>query len=833
MRSTTSTYKQIIASDNTRQWLVRIEMTLADATELVITDADIMQGTFKVMSASSSESSFDIGSAVIGKCQFTLDNFNDTFTGYDFFNATAVVWVKLVSGNVVDTEYHRLGFFTVDEPQAPGSLIQLELLDNMWKLDVPLSEITLTYPCTILSALQTICTYCGVTLQTTTFHGYNYQLTKAPEKDMNCREFIQYCAMIGCNFCIMDDQGYLELKWYDTTVANAVVFDRLKSRNVGTDEITITGVKFVLDNTDYKIGTDGYVLTLENPLVDTSNVSAVLNLIWDILEGFKIRTFNLTALPDITPEVGDYVKIAYKNGYIYSNLTNFTFTPSLVTALEGAITPTRSLTKRYSKTVQAAVEIARKTTDERISAYDLAVQTMNNLAIHAMGAYQESEDLVTGGRVYYLSNKPITKDAQGHCTFTSGSSVFKTTGEGLFVSTDGGQTWTNGYNAQTGELIVNVLYTIGLHADWIYTGELTVGGSNVRTTNPTITVKDANNVTVCTINSQGIIMGSGYIASSDFEDKTPVDVFSLHGMKIDVNGKYIKSPHFGFNENGAYLDGEIEANSGHIGGAVIDQHSLTIRGDIELYSGSSQFRFTPYDYRLAEDFYLKFEREGNTTVTVTLIEHKTSDTTIGTYTLNDDDPVLSARLDHTLGMDNNTGYYQINISGGSASVVIDDAILAYMGEGGFRGVLQGIFEGYLESNSGIINGLKYSGGGSFYGSDLRLVNENGYSNTNAEIHLEGGTSSVLPTLERTYNGTTQEVSWGNKQNPIQADLLPPSSAGVDGDLIISGTGNGRDLYRYETNQWVKIGAMPNITITDTDPGEGVALGDDNFILVYE
>ena len=114
MKSTTSAYKQIIASGNTRQYHVRVEMTLADGTifdgrtgnEPAITDEDILSGSFRYETASSSTSSFDIGSAIIGLCKFSLKNYDDRFTQYDFFNATATVWVKLEG----DSEYIRIGF---------------------------------------------------------------------------------------------------------------------------------------------------------------------------------------------------------------------------------------------------------------------------------------------------------------------------------------------------------------------------------------------------------------------------------------------------------------------------------------------------------------------------------------------------------------------------------------------------------------------------------------------------------------------------------------------------------------------------------------------------
>lgn len=845
MRSTSSTYKQIIASGETRNWKVNINMTLADDTQLTLTEENIMQGSFKIMTASSSDSTFDLGSAIIGKCSFTLDNWTDSFTDYDFFDATAVVWVKLVG----DVEYHRIGFFTVDEPTYAGSLVQIEMLDNMWKLDRPFSEITLPTRRTCLNVVQAICSYCGVLLATQNFHGYDFVLT-IPEQEMNCREVLQYIAMIGCNFCFMDDQGRLNLKWYDiadyeqsldggtfntTTTpysdgddadggnftnyasgddydggsfigsSDVVYFTRLMSRNIGTDVLTITGVKFVIGENTYRIGQEGYVLTLENPFVNENNVTTVLNLIWDILQGFKIRTFNITALPDITPEVGDSVAISYKGNMVYSYLTNFTFTPSLCTASLGAETPTRNLTTRYSQAVQSAIEVARRETAQQISDYDLAVQEMNNLAIHAMGAYQDYEEIPTGGRIYYLSNKPITKDSDGHCHFETGSSVFKTTGDGLFVSTDGGQTWVNGYNTQTGELIVNVLYTIGLHADWIYTGTLTVGGSNVRTTNPEIVVKDSQNNVICTINSDGIIMGKGYIASSDYQDTTPVSPYSQAGMKIDVNNKYVKSPYFGFDETGSHLKGEIEAASGKIGAATITQDSIKILGDIELYKGTSTFKFVPTDYYFAEDFVLSLEAVDyqSGSATVTLVKHTNgTDTTVGTYTINSTDPVETALIDHTVGQ-NSGDYYQVTISGFAVSVNAHDVLLAYMGQEGFRGILQGMFKGHIESKSGTIHGNDYDGDG-LYG-DLAIRRTNGYNNAPAKIDIDTGSTNTLPDIVRTYSGGSQSVAWGDKQNFIPVDVnTPPQFQGKEGDLVFSVTNNPRILYRYENGAWVRV-----------------------------
>lgn len=581
MKATTPKFKQIMASGNARDYVVKVDLTLADdpntPTVLHLTEEDIWNDSFSIETASSSTSSFDIGTAIIGQCKFALNNFDEQFNQYDFFNASAVVWVGL-KGDTDNNDhqvYYRMGFFTVDEPTYAGSLIQLVLLDNMWKFDVPMSEITINYPITALNMVLAICSHCGVTLdQTVQFHGASFSIAKAPKEDMNCREMLQYVAMLGCNFCEITPTGQLKLRWYDTASLpeesdldggtfntnttpysdgdsadggnftdytsgdsfdggsftdnpNVAYFTRLLNSSFGTDVITITGVKFVIDETVYDIGEDGYVLELDNPLVNADNVSTVLNLIWDVLEGFSLRTYNITVVSDLSVEIGDCCAIKdYKGNYIYSWITCNTFKFANHIVRCDAINPTRTLTKQYSKVVQAAVEIARKQADEIISDYDLAVQNMNNLAVNAMGAYEDYEDLATGGRVYYMSNRPITK-VNNVCTFTSGSTVYKKSGDGFFVSRDGGQTWVNGYNISTGELVINVLDAVGINFDWARGGTLTLGGQN--NVNGVLSVLNSSGNEIGRWGKDGIQINQGTLTSVGTSSWVKIDNGHISG----------------------------------------------------------------------------------------------------------------------------------------------------------------------------------------------------------------------------------------------------------------------------------------------------------------
>ena len=512
MKATTPGFKSILASGGSRQYLIKVDLELTDGTIFHLTEADIWEDSFGIETASSGTSSFDIGTAVIGKCTFTINNISGDFDNYDFFNAEAVVWLGLV-GDVVNNvqQYYRMGFFTVDEPERASGLISLSLLDNMWKFDVPFADVNISYPITAVNAVLAICSYCGVSLAGTSanFHGYNFSIAEAPKDvdNMNCREMLQYIAMIGCNFCTINDSGYLEIKWYDVnaTAETTDVFELNQRTSFGTTEIEITGVKFVIDNTPYLIGSAGYVLELQNPLVNASNVNAVLSLIWAILDGFTLTTYNVSCASDLAAEIGDKVKIIdYKGNYTYSWLTLNSFKLAGHQIQCNAEPPQRTLVKRYSKTVQAAVEVARQQTNEIISNYDLAVQMMNDLAVNSMGGYEDYEDLSTGGRVWYLSNMPITK-VNNVCSFEPNSTVYKKSGSGFFVSRDGGTTWVNGYDSQTGELVVNVLDAIGINFDWARGGTLTLGGYG--NGNGVLSIQNASNVEKVHGDNTGIFVG--------------------------------------------------------------------------------------------------------------------------------------------------------------------------------------------------------------------------------------------------------------------------------------------------------------------------------------
>lgn len=756
MKSTTSGYKTIISSGNRRHYLIKIDLTLANNTVLHLTNADIWEDTFGIDTASSGTSSFDIGCAIIGKCTFTINNIDGDFDNYDFFNATAVVWLGLegdTTGSPATQQYYKMGTFTVDEPSIANGLISLTLLDYMWKFDRPLPNLTL--PNSALTVINALCSHCGVVLGTQSFHGSSFSVPAIENlDDMNCRELLQYIVMIGCNFCTMNADGQLIIKWYNTsaTSATTAVFDYNMSTSFGSEDIEITGIKTTIDNTDYTRGSSGYVLEIENPLINSNNVSTALNLMWEILHAnstnFTLRTFNITTASDLCVEIGDKCKIRdYKGNYIYSWVTTNSFKTASHLLQCNAVAPNRTLVTRYSKNVQIAVAEARKNTAEQLSTYDQVVQLMNELAVNAMGGFEDYEDAQTGGRIWYWSNMPITKSAQGVCSFQPGSVVFKKTGTGLFVSTNGGSTWGNAYDAQTGELVINMLYAIGIHADWIRTGTLLVGGSHTNPANADIQVYDDNDDLICTINKNGITMHQGIISSPDYAEEEYA-TYSTTGMKLDVLNKIMRSPFFAIDTSGAYFKG-----------------TMLITGDIDLRRGS--FKFVPAEYGISDTFLLELYVPSSFSGSATYEIVRTNGTVISIVasgTLTSAEPSAFKSLDPLIS--DPTEYYQITTSDLAVHSRITDATLAYVGTDGFKGDLVGSVDGKVTSNYGCIKGF-------YYGVDTdgrpldRLFKR--YSGNNDEFYIDHAN------IGRVQSNNTASVSWDN------------------GVVILNGSGNSEGV----------------------------------------
>ena len=119
--------------------------------------------------------------------------------------------------------------------------------------------------------------------------------------------------------------------------------------------------------------------------------------------------------------------------------------------------------------VSTAVDEAVSNMDIDVGYIEEDLNDMAKLIINGLGLYFTRESLPSGGYRFYLHNEPQLADSDVRYYMSA---------SGLMVTTDGGQTWTTGYNPQTGEMILQALSTITLRALEIYGSTITFGDIN-------------------------------------------------------------------------------------------------------------------------------------------------------------------------------------------------------------------------------------------------------------------------------------------------------------------------------------------------------------------
>lgn len=522
MLSTSTEFDNLI--NEARQFILGAEIALADSTALTLDDASIIQGGMEFEDAVSSSSTFQIGAAIVGKLALTLNNEDGRFDGYEFTDAQVMPSIGLPLSET--TETLQKGYYTVDEPTFIGNIVKLECLDNMHRFETGFAGVQLTFPCTALFALQTICTYCGVPIANSDFTNSGFVIQSAPDiKELTCLGMVSYIAQIAGCYARVNVQGALEFRWYDTGIfendvvldggvfdngepvyasgdsanggtfrpwsngddANGGTFVDIKKFNhlfnfgstptIGIDDIVVTGVR--IENTDsdngYTVmyGTDGYVLGIsDNPLIQSqSDADTIVNIIGAKIVGMRFRQFSCSVLSNPAYEAGDPVKISVRtrSGYTTyeSYITGLSYkVGSRETIKCEAESPSRNTSKQYGAETRNIVR-ARNEAKTVVKAYDLTVQQFMNLMTRGYGLFQSQEEQPNGSVIYYMHDQP---------TIAASTAVWKFNENGLFLSTDHGLTWGVDTN---GNMLVNVLTAKGINADWIITG--TINGVRIET----------------------------------------------------------------------------------------------------------------------------------------------------------------------------------------------------------------------------------------------------------------------------------------------------------------------------------------------------------------
>lgn len=504
MRDISDRFKNEQNNDN-RNYLKYADITLTDGTIINLTNADFWSNGMKFEDSVSDDNTFNIGSANINTLNLSINNFDGKYTDYDFTDATVICYVGIelepedtsalldtTGDKILDTtgneiivhknaliEKIRICTMTVvDTPYQNTTIIELECEDNMRKFDRDYSASKLKYPATRKQIIQDACKVCGVTLDTLNFYQDSYQIPARPDDEaLTFRQVIAWTCQIGCQYARCDKYGRLTIKWYDTEVtdANRAVINSTNGFTPNLDDVVITGVQVTeyLESTStdeeassYLYGEEGYVLKISaNKLIPQGTGEVVANIIGEKCVGMSFRPFETECLTDIVLEAGDAVLITDRKGNKYkSYLTNVVLQPGSFEQIScNAESAARNSSKTYSLVTQAAVD-ARKSVWKERTTREQALQEFKDRLDNSTGVYTTVQTQQDGSQIFYLHDKP---------TLAESKAVWKMTAEAWGVSTDGGQTWNGGMTVD-GDTIVRILNAVGVNADWINAGAITV-----------------------------------------------------------------------------------------------------------------------------------------------------------------------------------------------------------------------------------------------------------------------------------------------------------------------------------------------------------------------
>lgn len=479
------------------------EIAFTDGRTLSLTQNDFTMSNNGITDGAGN-SSFPLGVAVEKSIQIELMNNDDHLSDYDFQGA--IIRLKLHFALENRTETIDYGTYTVVTPEAYGSVVTIDAVDDMYRADVPYTS-SLNFPVELGEAVRDACATLGIALATPTFKNDDFVVQAKPE-DITFREFFAMASMIACGYARIDYEGKMHMKSYDFSYfeqsdgLNGGIFDpanpyktgdkadggsfnpwnvgyeadagsfkgmdkihvlyNFTSLTVETDDVVITGIKHEgEDGETYFYGKEGYVLSIENSLISGQEQKAV-DLIGESIVGIRFRPFSSEHIGYPLAEFGDLAYIIDRKNNAYQTvLTDIDFTFFGLTLFTcAADSPVRN-SSSYASNLTKAVVQARKNTAKQISDYDREVQRFASMAANSMGLYETKEEQPDGSIIYYQHDKPTLAESQ---------TIWKNTAGAFLVSNDGGETW-RGMDA-AGNALLTVLSVVGIKADWIIAGLL-------------------------------------------------------------------------------------------------------------------------------------------------------------------------------------------------------------------------------------------------------------------------------------------------------------------------------------------------------------------------
>lgn len=444
-----------------------VDITFPDGTKKTI-DEEIMNGDNGFTDCAES-SSFPVGTSVCKTLTLNINNYEEQWKEYEFYSAKIHAYLKINSlAEKIDK-----GIYTVTTPEKYSDIITITALDDMYKANKAYTS-GLKLPQSLINLVRDACETIGIGMNLTMSHG-DIIIRSIPD-NMTFRQLFGYAAMVESANARIDYSGNLGFIKWDFEKADIPDLKNYGNPPVlSSDDIIITGIRVKNgqsnDDTDSEYsgmyGKEGYLLELENELIDSDQLETVASIIGEQIVGARFRNLEGDLVYNPLIEFGDMV-------YTYDRLGNKYLTPltdvsgnvgGLTTVKTQADDPIRGSSDYYSegtKAIVAARQMVKKETSAREEAVKRLEQKISDT--NASGMFCTDVRQEDGSTIRYLHDKPTLKES---------SNVIKVTSEAIGISNDGGKTYPYGITLD-GETITRLLYAEGINADYINAGTILV-----------------------------------------------------------------------------------------------------------------------------------------------------------------------------------------------------------------------------------------------------------------------------------------------------------------------------------------------------------------------
>ena len=516
MRTLSPAFYERLKADK-RHYYHILNFHFKDGSTREVRDNQIWDGGVSFDDAVSSDSSFDLGAVIIGKCTIQLNNLYDDFPKSLVFEGARVdVRLGIFLNDVHTlTETLEIGEYTVTEAKYTGSIIQLECLDNLNKFDKSYTT-DVVFPAKIKDIFYDSCSKCEVTPQElrnpSSDSRYNFVVGLDPDKmdNLTHRQALSYVAQICGRFVTVDSNGHPGMGWYNfsklSDAASEIESDQfvdpdkmvhkltgISSLSVGIDPIVITGVKITgrhkvmvggkEEEQEFSrlAGTEGYVVTIaDNPFIRTpSDAESILGWLGPDLVGKSFYKANVSHLNSPAIEAGDVAYVRDRKGNYYPILISSTkFRAGQVqTSVSAATDPIRNSADHSTALAKTYTDLLQRIDREK-SSRELAIEDLNNRIGDGdtSGLYVTTKADVDGGKILYMHDKPKL-DESGTVWIISRHAMAVTTDPDIAIA-DGvitdNSTYQYGFTSG-GNLLANLISVVSIQAENIRLyGDMTV-----------------------------------------------------------------------------------------------------------------------------------------------------------------------------------------------------------------------------------------------------------------------------------------------------------------------------------------------------------------------